>query len=348
MRIALVGKGGSGKTTIASLLMRYLMAKNRPVLAIDADINQHLADAAGWQLGNLPEVGNNLSTLKIILRGKNTLIPSPDVMVKNTLPGQGSHCITMTAQDPILQVFSQQKGNAWFIRIGGFKEEDLGQRCFHAKTGGAELILNHLIDRPEETVLVDMTAGADAFASGLFSRFDLTILVVEPTMKSVSVYEQYKTYAKHYPIAIRAVGNKVEDADDITFLKEKCGDELLGWFSHSRWVKKTEQGQALNITQLEPNNLTLLKDILTAAEDHPRDWQSYWEWGIYFHKLNARGWANDAMGCDVSTQIDEEFLKNFCPEDFYNNADLHAASTVMSKPNASTISLDLYNTTNKQ
>lgn len=320
MRIALVGKGGSGKTTIASLLLRQLMAEHKPVLAIDADINQHLADAAGWDVGNVPEVGNNLPILKTILRGKNILIPSPDVMVKTTLPGPGSHFVTLTQHDPVLQAFAHNQGKAWFIRIGGFVEADLGQRCFHAKTGGAELILNHLVDRPEETVMVDMTAGADAFASGLFSRFDLTVLVVEPTAKSVSVFEQYKEYAKHCHVAIRAVGNKVEDVDDIAFLQEKCGDELLGCFSRSQWVKQTERGQTPDISHLEPHNFALLQRIFAAAEAYPRDWQSYWRWGIHFHHLNAKGWANDDMGCNVSRHIDEAFLKSFRPEEVFSRS----------------------------
>ena len=47
LKIALVGKGGSGKTTLAALLVRRLVAVGRPVLAVDADINQHLAVALG-------------------------------------------------------------------------------------------------------------------------------------------------------------------------------------------------------------------------------------------------------------------------------------------------------------
>jgi len=42
MKIAFVGKGGSGKTTLSSLFIRHLAAARVPVLAIDADINQHL------------------------------------------------------------------------------------------------------------------------------------------------------------------------------------------------------------------------------------------------------------------------------------------------------------------
>jgi CO dehydrogenase maturation factor len=43
VRIAFVGKGGSGKTTLSALFTRYLADQGPPVIAIDADINQHLA-----------------------------------------------------------------------------------------------------------------------------------------------------------------------------------------------------------------------------------------------------------------------------------------------------------------
>ncbi len=48
-----------------------------------------------------------------------------------------------------------------------------------------ELLLNHLTDDVGEYMVVDMTAGADSFASGLFTRFDVMFLVCEPTSRSV-------------------------------------------------------------------------------------------------------------------------------------------------------------------
>jgi CO dehydrogenase maturation factor len=47
VKIAFAGKGGSGKTTLSALFTRHLAAQGAPVVAIDADINQHLADALG-------------------------------------------------------------------------------------------------------------------------------------------------------------------------------------------------------------------------------------------------------------------------------------------------------------
>jgi CO dehydrogenase maturation factor len=73
---------------------------------------------------------------------------------------------------------------------GGFADLDLGVACYHSKVGAVELILNHLVDADDEYVVVDMKAGADALASGLFTRFGRTFRVCEPTVRAVGVYRQ--------------------------------------------------------------------------------------------------------------------------------------------------------------
>ena len=318
MRIACVGKGGSGKTTLSSLLVKKLMATQTPLLAIDADINQHLGAAIGLPedvVDQLPEVGNQLTQLKEILRGKNTLIPSTSAMIKTTLPGPGSHLINLRDDDAVLTKFAlRDNQNNYFLRVGGFTQDDLGARCFHAKTGGAELILNHLMDTPDDVVVVDMTAGADAFASGLFTRFDLTVLVVEPTLKSLSVYEQYKAYAADYGVALAVVGNKVEDEEDLAFLEQKCQGDLIGALTKSKWVKRTERGENPSVDELETENMQVLEKVLTTLESQKRCWETYWKWGWHFHEKNALSWANDDVGMDVRQFTNKEFLKSFAPD----------------------------------
>ncbi len=218
MKIAFVGKGGSGKTTLSGLVCRFLAEQHLPVLAIDADINQHLGKTLGLAkevAETMPAMGVEINRIKEYLRGSNPLIPDNGSMTKTTPPGRGSRLIGVQEENPIYKYFAREVDGVRLMAVWPFDEGDLGVKCYHSKTGSVELLLNHLIDTVKEYVIVDMTAGADSFSSGLFTRFDITFLVVEPTLKSVSVYSQYKQYARGHDVAIKVIGNKVEDNGDI-------------------------------------------------------------------------------------------------------------------------------------
>ncbi len=57
MRIAFLGKGGSGKTTTAASFIRHAASKHPFVLAFDADVNAHLAGALSVE-GDIQHVGS--------------------------------------------------------------------------------------------------------------------------------------------------------------------------------------------------------------------------------------------------------------------------------------------------
>lgn len=71
--------------------------------------------------------------------------------------------------DPVHALGADTPCGARLMATGPFTEDDLGVACYHSKTGAVELYLNHLVDGPGEYVVVDCTAGADSFASGLFT-----------------------------------------------------------------------------------------------------------------------------------------------------------------------------------
>lgn len=170
-----------------------------------------------------------------------------------------------------------------------------------------ELLLNHLVDTHKEYVLVDMSAGADAFASGLFTRFDVTFLVVEPTVKSVSVYAQYKNYAEQYGVCIRVIGNKIEDESDAVFIREHVGSDLVATFSRSQFVRAMEKGMVRPLSDLEPENTTALGHIIAEMDRRKKDWDKYHKQAVEFHRKNAESWANAAAGIDLTEQIDPSF-----------------------------------------
>src|SRR5258708_21114142 len=99
VKIAFAGKGGSGKTTLSSMFTRHLAAQGLPVVAIDADINQHLAEALG--ASEPPPLGAHLTEIKEYLRGTNPRITSAASMVKTTPPGRGSRLLRHAGPDPV-------------------------------------------------------------------------------------------------------------------------------------------------------------------------------------------------------------------------------------------------------
>ena len=307
MKIAFVGKGGSGKTTLSALFTRRLVAARAPVLAIDADINQHLATALGAtdeQALTLPTLSAHLPLIKDWLRGSNPRIASAEAMIKTTPPGAGSRLLKVVEDNPVYAACVREVDGARLALTGPFTDDDLGVACYHSKVGAAELLLNHMVDGPGEYVVVDMTAGADSFASGLFTRFDLTALVCEPTLRSVGVYRQYLGYAKDFGIRIAVIGNKVCDQDDLDFLREEVGDNLLCWLGRSQHVRKAERGRTLPISELEKDNLEALDAIRAELDGTVRDWAAYQRQAVEFHLRNARAWAGEGL----AAQVDPGFI----------------------------------------
>nr|BBH90956.1 ATP-binding protein [Thermosporothrix sp. COM3] len=310
MRVAFVGKGGSGKTTFSSLFSRYLALQRVPVVAIDADINQHLGVALGLSAGEaaaIPPLGLEIERVKEFLRGTNPRISSEHAMIKTTPPGHGSRLLRLVEENPIYRYFEREINGVRLMVTGPFGQEDLGQRCYHSKVGAVELLLNHLLDGKNEYLVVDMTAGADSFASGMFTKFDLTFLVVEPTMRSLGVYEQYKGYCRDYDVRLCVVGNKVEGEEDLAFLREHVGADLLTWFERSAFVRALEKGRTLPLEQLEVVHMQALGEMKRMVDGCQKDWEKLYRQALEFHRLNALSWANAAVGEDLLAQIDPEF-----------------------------------------
>ncbi|PJE96399.1 ATP-binding protein [Streptomyces carminius] len=334
MKIAFAGKGGSGKTTLSSLFVRHLAARRVPVLAVDADINQHLGTALGLpeeEAAALPAMGARLPLIKEYLRGTNPRIPSAEAMIKTTPPGTGSRLLRITEDNPVHDACARRvrldpggaPGHASTGAPGGapgdtvrlmvtgpFTEKDLGVACYHSKVGAVELYLNHLVDGRDEYVVVDMTAGSDSFASGMFTRFDMTFLVAEPTRKGVAVYRQYKEYARDWGVALRVIGNKVQGPEDLDFLRAETGDDLLAAVGHSDWVRALEKGRPRPFTELAEADREALRVMYGAADASygRRDRERYTRQMVHFHLRNAESWGNARTGTDLAAQVDPSFV----------------------------------------
>jgi CO dehydrogenase maturation factor len=315
MKIGFIGKGGSGKTTVCALSARRVAQLGKPIVAIDADINQHLGSALGVsdeELKSAPKLDDDQTFIKNFLRGSNPRI-RPTSMFKTTPPGAGSNLLGIADRNPIERRFAHQVSGVTLMSCGTHREHDIGVHCYHGKTSVVDMILNHTVDGKDEFMMVDMTAGADAFSSTLFTRFDLLVLVVEPTLKSVGVLKQYEELGAGYDLPIAVVGNKVTSADDLSFIRQHAAKYLLGFIGASNFIKNIDRGIVAPIEELEPENLLVVDAILKLASRQEKNWDKYLNQLLEIHRRIGPAWGGGAPK-DLLEQIDPSFRYPAQPE----------------------------------
>ncbi|BHH83857.1 ATP-binding protein [Desulforhopalus sp. 52FAK] len=107
--IAFAGKGGVGKTTVASLVLRHLANKDKgPVLAVDADPNSNLGETLGLDVPStigdiretymkdpqsIPSGMDKINYLELLVEQAIIEKPAFDLIVMGRQEGQGCYCM---------------------------------------------------------------------------------------------------------------------------------------------------------------------------------------------------------------------------------------------------------------
>jgi CO dehydrogenase maturation factor len=311
MKVAFVGKGGSGKSTVSAQFINHLISEEQQVLAIDADINQHLAGMVGAELS--PEKAlyyqNNSIEVRTILRGTNERIESAKRFVKTTPPGKGSHVIHLRDNDSILAKFATKfAGDNYFLHAGTYDRDGIGVSCYHSNLAVVENVLSHTVTSDKQWLVADMVAGTDAFAGALHIMFDAIFMVVEPTPESVGVFMQFHDLAREAEVdtIVFAVGNKVMDDDDAEYLRAALGDKLVTYLPHDAQLRKARQrGESLQ--HLSTQSREQMGTIAQVARDNQPDADTQLRKLHVMHKRFAAQDFTIAKHGDITAQVDEAF-----------------------------------------
>ena len=156
--IALAGKGGTGKTTTAGMLVKYLVEKGKtPVLAVDADANANLNEVLGLEAGE-------------------TLGDAREDMKKGVSPGMTKDVyMEMKLQEAIVE----SKG---FDLISMGRPE--GSGCYCAANTLLTQYLEKLIDNYRYLV-VDNEAGMEHISRLTTNNIDLLLVVSDATRRGL-------------------------------------------------------------------------------------------------------------------------------------------------------------------
>jgi CO dehydrogenase maturation factor len=314
MRISFVGKGGSGKSTLSASFTSLLENKTKKqIMLFDADLNIHAPELLG--LGSIQyekHLSNEFITGIIVswLIGKNN-IENIGSFRKTTPPTRLSNIININGLEktPLLE-FGLLRNNLAVFAVGTYQEDDIGASCYHNNLAVLESILNHTDDK-DGYLISDMVAGVDSFAGTLHAQFDLTCLVVEPTKRSIEVFEKYYSLAKEGGVSdsVFAVGNKIRNEKDKEFIENNIPEEkILGYFEDDEHIREIDQnGESINFEKLNENNkelLELIKEKLDSLPDY-RNIRLKKIWSLH-KKYVSQGFIMQRFG-DLTNQIDEEF-----------------------------------------
>ncbi len=241
MKLAFVWKWWSGKTTLAALFIHHLREKHKKVIAIDADINVWLADNLSIKIDDERFLSKATHTRKIRqkLIWENQCIDSASHFVKTTPPGKGSYIIDFQKQDFFDAFSSYQDEYLKFFHVGTYRKEEIWVSCYHTHLSVLENMISHTFLRADEFLIADMVAGNDSFSNTLHSQFDVIFLIIEPTIESLNMVQWFMNLANHSKETsqILIIGNKIEESDDLEFIKNH-GIDLDFYISYNKNFKK--------------------------------------------------------------------------------------------------------------
>jgi len=229
MKLAITGKGGVGKTTLAAGLALAFAQDGKKVIAIDADPDSNLAATLGFPE---PEKIVPLVEMKELIEERTGVEPGT----------MGGYFKLNPRVDDIPDRFSIEHQGIKVLLMGRVKKG--GSGCFCPENAFLRAILSHLFFSREDVVILDMEAGIEHLGRGTAEGVDSLIVVVEPSMRSIETASRIQSLAKDLKIRrVFLVGNKVRAREDINFIRKNVSDfEILGfiWYNNNLVDKVTD------------------------------------------------------------------------------------------------------------
>ena len=228
MKLAIAGKGGSGKTSIAGTMARVYGRDGHTVLAIDGDSNPNLA----LTLGIPAERINDVPTL-------------PGGMLERTDDGPKlKHTIAEVRSTHSLE----GPDNVTLLVMAHPDPSEAGTGCLCGMHATVRTLIDNVSDDDAEVTLLDTEASPEHLTRGTAKYAETMLTVVEPYFKSLETGRRMAALARDLGVErVVLIANKVRDDAELEAVREfaEAHDlELAGVVPFDEKLPEAERAQA--------------------------------------------------------------------------------------------------------
>jgi CO dehydrogenase maturation factor len=234
-KVAITGKGGVGKTTLAALLAHIYAEAGNSVIAIDADPAASLAYALG-----MPE--ELTAQVKPIAEMEELIYERTGAK-----PGTTGGFFKLNPRvDDIPDRFSVLHRGIRLLQLGTISTG--GSGCICPESAVLKTLVTHIILYRDEVMILDMEAGVEHLGRATAGAVDAFLIVVEPGRRSLATAQTIQHLAADIGVTrCYVVGNKVRDQADRDYIQSNLPDlPVIGFLSaHPRAVEADMRGEAI-------------------------------------------------------------------------------------------------------
>ena len=257
MKIAVTGKGGVGKTILASLLAKVFAESGYSVLAIDADPDTNLAATLGFPDSD-----------------KITPISEMDALIEERTgasPGQATAYFKLNPKvDDLPEKYSVKRNGIRLMVMGQVKRGGTG--CYCPENVLLQALVNHLVLARDEVVILDMEAGIEHLGRATASAVDKLIIVVEPGRRAVETAYRISKLTQDIGLQnIAVVGNKIRSQSEKEFLVSSLpGFDFLGFIPYDQALVDADQANLPLLDSSQPiiNEVKNIYQALVSVAKH--------------------------------------------------------------------------------
>ena len=254
MKIAISGKGGVGKTTLAALLAMAYVESGYRVIVADADPDGNMASALG-----IPSE---------LAEGITPVVEMGDLIYERTgaQPGTIGGFFRLNPKvDDIPDRLSVEWEGIKLLVMGTIKGPLAG--CVCPESAMLKALFTHLILRRDEVLILDMDAGVEHLGRGTAQGVDAFIIVVEPGQRSLQTARTVRKYASGLGVShCFIVASKANSESAHRFIEERLPDyEILGFMDFDPDLLRAD-AEGTNVYHSAPRSATEAQQIKNKLE----------------------------------------------------------------------------------